>query len=171
VSRNERIRCVWALGWAFNHFGWMGDLTKRFWAKNGENPWLKHPKTYVSRRCAWGKAIGAHYQRASTRRCAPGALKETTSVLFCIRVLGGWRVGVLCTCLNMFFCCFQMIWNLEHILLGQNLDFSNGLKLEFVAFSVFRIYWKMNFFEQRGLHGWSTVHMDLGEAFEVGTKS
>ena len=40
---------------------------------------------------------------------------------------------------------FSLILLLEHILLGQNLDFLNGLKLELVAFLFFRIYQKMKF--------------------------
>jgi len=38
---------------------------------------------------------------------ASGALSRTTVTLFRDRVLGGRRVGVLYTCLNMFFFCFH----------------------------------------------------------------
>jgi len=42
---------------------------------------------------------------------------------------------------------FSLILLLEHILLDQTLNFLNGLKLGFVAFSVFGVYRKMNFLQ------------------------
>ena len=147
VSRNERVRCVWALGWAFDHFGWIRNLTKRFWAKNDENSWSKHMKTCISRRCAWGRALGAHYQRASARRCTPGARRPDRNNIRVVLRSGAW--GSACRGpMHLFehdLLLFSLILLLEHILLGQNLDFLNGVKLEFVTFSVFGIYRKMNF--------------------------
>jgi len=48
---------------------------------------------------------------------------------------------------------FSFILPLEHTWLGRNLDFLNGLKLELLRFQFFGICRKMNFCEQRGLHG------------------
>jgi len=126
---NECIRCVRAPGHAFDHFLWMGDLTLRFLAKMAKTRGRNTRKRALSRRCAWGTALAAHFQkvgawgravsahshRASARRCTlvPGAQDRTTGTLFRVRVLGGSRVRVWCDRFEVFFCCFHSLfyWN------------------------------------------------------------
>ena len=170
---NECVRRVRASGYAMGHFWRMGDLNIRFWGENGENPWPKHAKTRVSERCAWSGALGAHLLGASARRCTPGARRPNRNNRNVVPRSGAW--GQSCGGpLRPFEGVLLLFWPtllLEHILLGQNLDFPIGLKLEFVTFRFFGICRKMNFYEQKGLHGWSTVHMELDKACKVGTMS
>ena len=149
MSRNGRIRCVEALGHAFDHFGRMGNLTNRFWGENGENPWPKHAKTRVSRCCTWGRVLGTHFQKASSRRCTLGSRRPVRNNCNVVSRSGVW--GPTCRGPTHLFehvlLLFSFILLLEHILLDRNLDFINGLELELMAFRFFRIYRKMNFCE------------------------
>ena len=152
---NECIRRVRASCCALDHFWRLGDLTIRFWAKNGKNPWQKQAKTCVSERCAWIGALGAHLQEANARRCIPGASRPYRSNGNVVSRSGAW--GQACRGpmrpFGHVLLLFSFILLLEDTWLGRNLDFLNGLKLEIVTFSVFEIYRKKNFCEQRGLHG------------------
>jgi len=155
MSWNECIQRVRASGCALDHFLRMGDLIIRFWDENGEIPWPKHAKTRVSERCAWGGALGAHLQEASVGHCIPGTGRPDRNNGNVVSRSGAW--GQACRGpmrpFGHVLLLFSFILLLEHTSLDRNLDFLNGLKLEIVTFSVFRIYRKMNFYEQRGLHG------------------
>ena len=138
--------CVWrvrASGYAMDHFWRMRDLNIQFWGKNGENSWPKHAKMRVSQRCAWGRALGAHSQRASAGRYTPGARRPGQDNMLVVPRSGAW--GQSCRdSLRPFegvLLLFSLTLLLEHNWLGRNLDFINGLKLCRFWFSDFVGKW------------------------------
>ena len=61
-------------------------------------------------------ALGAH-------SLAPGAPDRATFVLFCARVLGASRVGVRCDRVDVYFYCFHLFYNWNHLDLVKTLNF------------------------------------------------
>jgi len=130
-------------------------------------------KCVFTERCACGRALGAHLQRASARRCTSGARRpgqDNGNVVPCPGAWGqscGGPMWSFWSVLLLFLLTFQ----LEQTWLYWNFDFLNGLKLVFVSFRFFGNYRKMEFYEQKGLQAWSTVHMNLDKICKVGIKS
>jgi len=106
-------------------------------------------------------------------RCTPCARRPEQGNMLVAPCSGAW--GQSCRGpLRLFegvLMMFSLTLLLEHNWLGRNLDFLNGLKLVIVSFRFFGNCWKMEFYEQKGLQAWSTVHMDLDKACKVGTMS
>ena len=168
---NECIRCVRASGHVLDHFWWMGDLTLRFWAKMAKTRGRNTQKRALSGRCAWGRALGARFQKVSSWGRALGAHSQSASARRCtssVRHLGqdngnvvpcpgAW--GQSCRGPMWSFCSvlllFSLTFLLEHNWLCWNLDFPNGLKFVSVSFRFFGFCWKMNFCELKGLQAWS----------------
>ena len=139
LSRNECIRCVRAPDHALDYFWWMGDLTLRFLGENDEDPSRNMRKHAFTERCACGRALGVHLQRASSRRCTSGARRPGQDNGNVVPCPGAWGQscrgpmrpfeGVLLL--------FSLTFQLEQTWLYRNLDFLNGLKLVFVSFWFF----------------------------------
>ena len=118
---------------------WMRDLNKRFGGKIGENPWPKTHRKCVSRRCAWGRVLGAHFQQARARRCTPSARRPNRDNTRVVPRSGAWRP----TCrgpMRSFTCVillFSLIFLMEHELLALTLKFliDKTLKLKRNRFS------------------------------------
>jgi hypothetical protein len=73
---------------------------------------------------------------------APGAPDRTTFALFCVRVLGGSRVGVRSDRFGVFLYCFHLLfyWNILDFI--KNLYFLNGSELGSMVISVIGNYGK-----------------------------
>jgi hypothetical protein len=61
-------------------------------------------------------ALGAH-------SLAPGAPDRATFELFCARVLGASRMGVRCDRVDVYFYCFHLFYNWNHLDLVKSLNF------------------------------------------------
>jgi len=125
-------------------------------------------KRVFTERCACGRALGSHLQRASARRYTSGVRRpgqrERCSVSGCVGAIVWGSYAIVLKCSFAVSTYFPTGTNLAL----SKLWFSKWLETCICVISIFR---KMIFCELKGLQAWSTVHMDLDKACKVGTMS